>query len=171
MILVDTSPSLWPPMEALYSALEGEISTFKRHTQQCQEGFDLHSLYHVLMLVLPRSPLGQVESWQHLQRLAHCQPGLASPDMASRYVDWLASYLQHLSTLKERFDARVVVPLCENCPGRAQVWEWGLPGVRLPWLRSGRRVWSWRSTTTASWRLTGCWSWRSGPSSSTGLMW
>lgn len=111
MILADSSPSLWPPMEALYSALEGETSTFKRHTQQCQEGFDLHSLYHVLLLVLPRSPLGQVESWQHLQRLAHCQPGLASPDMASSYVDWLASYLQHLSTLKERFDAS---SLCEN---------------------------------------------------------
>ncbi|XP_032920069.1 uncharacterized protein LOC116998496 [Catharus ustulatus] len=29
-------------------------------------------------------------------------------------MDWLAPYLQHLSTLKERFDARVVVPLCEN---------------------------------------------------------
>lgn len=101
-------------MEALYSALEGEISTFVKHMQQCQEGFDLHSLYHVLLLVLPRSPSGQVESWQHLQRLAHCQPGSGSPDVASSYVDWLASYLQHLSTLKERFDARVVVPLCEN---------------------------------------------------------
>lgn len=101
-------------MEALYSALEGEISTFVRHVQRCQEGFDLRSLYHVLLLVLPRSLSGQVESWQHLQRLAHCQPGLASPDVASSYVDWLASYLQHLSTLKERFDARVVVPLCEN---------------------------------------------------------
>lgn len=101
-------------MEALYSALEGEISTFMKHTQRCQEGFDLHSLYHVLLLVLPQSPLGQVESWQHLHRFAHCQPGLASPDMASSYVDWLASYLQHPSTLKERFDARVVVSLCEN---------------------------------------------------------
>lgn len=101
-------------MEALYCALEDEISTFMRHTQRCQEGFDLHSLYHVLLLVLPRSPSGQAESWQHLQRLAHCQPGLASPDMASSSVDWLASYLQHLSTLKERFDERVVVPLCEN---------------------------------------------------------
>lgn len=79
-----------------------------KHVQQCQEGFDLHSLYHVLLLVLPRSPLGQVESWQHLQRLAHCQPGSGSPDVASSYVDWLASHLQHLSTLKERFDARVL---------------------------------------------------------------
>lgn len=95
-------------MEALYSALEEAISTFVKHVQQCQEGFDLHSLYHVLLLVLPRSPSGQVESWQHLQRLAHCQPGSGSPDVASSYVDWLASHLQHLSTLKERFDARVL---------------------------------------------------------------
>lgn len=100
-------------MEALYSALEGEISAFVKHVQWCRQGFDLHSLYHVLLLVLPRSPSGQVESWQHLQRLAQCWPGSASPDVAS-YVGWLASYLQHLSTLKERFDARVVVPLCEN---------------------------------------------------------
>lgn len=45
---------------------------------------------------------------------SHYQPGSGSPDVASIYVDWLASYLQHLSTLKERFDARVVVPLCRT---------------------------------------------------------
>lgn len=75
-------------MEALYSALKGEISTFMRYMQQ-RQNFNLHSLYHVLLLVLPLSPSGQVDSWQHLQRLAHCQPGSASPDMASNYVDWL----------------------------------------------------------------------------------
>ncbi|CAN0144852.1 unnamed protein product, partial [Bubo scandiacus] len=90
-----------------------EISAFVRHVQQCQQGFDLRSLYQVLLLVLPQSPSGQVESWQHLQRLAQCWPSSASPDVSS-YVGWLASYLQHLSMLKERFDARVVVPLCEN---------------------------------------------------------
>ncbi|GAB0191510.1 hypothetical protein GRJ2_001616300 [Grus japonensis] len=100
-------------MEALYSALEGEIGTFVGHVQRCQQGFDLRSLYQVLLLVLPRSPSGQVESWQHLQRLAQHRPGSASPDITG-YVGWLASYLQHLSMLKERFDARVVVPLCEN---------------------------------------------------------
>ncbi|KAM9548906.1 uncharacterized protein ACIB01_009380 [Guaruba guarouba] len=100
-------------MEALYSALEEEISAFMRHVQQCQEGFDLRSLYHVLLVVLPRSPSGQVESWHHLQKLAQGQPGAASSNVAS-YVGWLASYLHHLSMLKERFDARVVVPLCEN---------------------------------------------------------
>lgn len=100
-------------MEALYSALEGEISAFVRHVQQCRQGFDLRSLYHVLLLVLPQSPSGEVESWQHLQRLAQRWPGSASHDVAS-YVGWLASYLQHLSVLKERFDTRVVVPLCEN---------------------------------------------------------
>lgn len=100
-------------MEALYSALEEEISAFVRHVQQCQEGFDLRSLYHVLLVVLPQSPSGQVESWHHLQKLAQGQPGAASSDVAS-YVGWLASYLHHLSMLKERFDARVVVPLCEN---------------------------------------------------------
>ncbi|KAK4817417.1 hypothetical protein QYF61_013484 [Mycteria americana] len=100
-------------MEALYSALEGEITAFVRQVQRCQQGFDLRSLYRVLLLVLPRSPSGQVESWQHLQRLARHWPGSPSSDVAS-YVGWLASFLQHLSTLKERFDARVVVPLCEN---------------------------------------------------------
>ncbi|KAM6397453.1 uncharacterized protein J5M81_005220 [Pluvialis apricaria] len=99
-------------MEALYSALEREISAFVGHVQQCRQGFDLRSLYHVLLLVLPRSPSGQVESWQHLQSLAQRWPGSASPDVAG-YVGWLASYLQHLSALKERFDTRVVVPLCE----------------------------------------------------------
>lgn len=62
MILVNSSPSLWPPLEVLYSALEWEISTFMRHIKRCQEGFDLYSLYHVLLLVLPWSPSGQVES-------------------------------------------------------------------------------------------------------------
>ncbi|XP_071603673.1 uncharacterized protein [Heliangelus exortis] len=100
-------------MEALYFALEGEISTFVGHVQQCQQGFDLCSLYHVLVLVLPQSPSGQVESWQHLQRLAQHQPSSGSPDVAS-YVGWLSSYLKHLSMLKEQFDTRVVVPLCEN---------------------------------------------------------
>ena len=73
-------------MEALYSALEGEISAFVKHVQWCRQGFDLHSLYHVLLLVLPRSPSGQVESWQHLQRLAQCWPGSASPDVASYVI-------------------------------------------------------------------------------------
>lgn len=100
-------------MEALYSALQGEISAFVRHVRLCRQGFDLCSLYRVLLLVLPRSPSGRVESWQHLQSLVQHQPGSASLDVAN-YVAWLASYLQHLSTLKERFDARVVVPLCEN---------------------------------------------------------
>ncbi|PKU48388.1 myosin-10 isoform x2 [Limosa lapponica baueri] len=99
-------------MESLYSALEGEISAFVGHVQQCRQGFDLRSLYQVLLLVLPQSPSGQVESWQHLQKLAQHWPGSASPDVAS-YVGWMASYLQHLSVLKERFDSRVVVPLCE----------------------------------------------------------
>lgn len=112
MILAASSPSPGP-MEALYSALEEEISDFMRHVQQCKQGFDLHSLYHVLLVVLPRSPSGQVESWHHLQKLAQGQPGAASSDVAN-YVGWLASYLHHLSMLKERFDARVVVPLCEN---------------------------------------------------------
>ncbi|RMC18606.1 hypothetical protein DUI87_04501 [Hirundo rustica rustica] len=112
-------------MEALCSALEGEVSTFVRHMQRCQEGFNLHSLYHVLLL-LPRSPLGQVESWQHLQRFAHCQPGVASS-----YVDWLASYLQHLSTLKERFDARAVVSLSAGeGPGLARPWQSSGMGAR-----------------------------------------
>lgn len=100
-------------MEVLYSALEVEIGAFVGHVKRCQQGFDLRRLYHVLLLVLPRSPSGQVESWQHLQRLVQHQPRSASPDVAS-YVSWLASYLQHLSTLKERFDTSVVVPLCEN---------------------------------------------------------
>ncbi|XP_021146469.1 uncharacterized protein LOC110360425 isoform X2 [Columba livia] len=100
-------------MEVLYSALEGEIGAFVGHVKRCQQGFDLRRLYHVLLLVLPWSPSGQVESWQHLQRLVQHQPSSASPDVAS-YVSWLASYLQHLSTLKERFDTMVVVPLCEN---------------------------------------------------------
>ena len=83
------------------------------HMRWCREGFDLRPLYHVLLLVLPRSPSGRVESWQHLQTLAQHRPGSASPDVAG-YVGWLAGYLQYLSVLKERFDARVVVPLCEN---------------------------------------------------------
>ncbi|KAJ7405285.1 hypothetical protein WISP_141201 [Willisornis vidua] len=83
MILTASSSPLQPPMEALYSALEGEISIFVRHMQWCQEGFDLCSLYHMLLLVLLQSPSGQVESWQHLQRLAHCQLHSASPDVAS----------------------------------------------------------------------------------------
>ncbi|KAJ7405623.1 hypothetical protein BTVI_68008 [Pitangus sulphuratus] len=104
-----------PPANKGPADIQGEISTFVRHVQQCQEGFNLRSLYHVLLLVLPRSPSGQVESWQHLQRLTHSQPGsVASSYVASSCVDWLASYLQHLSTLKERFDTRVVVLLYEN---------------------------------------------------------
>ncbi|OPJ79958.1 hypothetical protein AV530_002386 [Patagioenas fasciata monilis] len=115
-------------MEVLYSALEGEISAFVGHVKRCQQGFDLRRLYHVLLLVLPWSPSGQVESWQHLQRLVQHQPSSASPDVAS-YVSWLASYLQHLSTLKERFDTRVVVPLCENLAPQQPSSPLGFPSL------------------------------------------
>ncbi|XP_040417607.1 uncharacterized protein LOC121072240 [Cygnus olor] len=128
-------------MEALYAALEGEIDTFVGHVQQCRQDFDLRTLYDVLLLVLPRSPSGQVESWEHLERLAERQPGSPSPDVAG-YVGWLASYLQHLRALKERFDARVVFPLCENL----YVHEDSCPSASIPRLATHlfarRRSWA-----------------------------
>lgn len=136
MIPTASSPSVWLSMEDLYSTLEGEISAFMRHVQRCQQGFDLHSLYHTLLLVLPWSSSGQVESWQHLQRLVQDQSVSVSPEVAS-YVTWLASYLQHLSMLKERFDATVVVPLCENLymheePAAHPTWQY--PVASIPCL-------------------------------------
>ncbi|XP_015724412.1 uncharacterized protein LOC107316904 [Coturnix japonica] len=101
------------PMEALYSALEGEIDAFVGHVQQCQHGFDLHSLYKVLLLVLPHSPSGRLDSWEDLEQFSKHLPGSPSPDVCG-YVSWLGSYLQHLRAMKERFDTRVVFRLCEH---------------------------------------------------------
>lgn len=112
---MSSDPSCEPsaPTEALYSALEGEIDVFVRHVQQCRHSFDLRVLHKVLLLVLPHSPSGRLDSWEDLERLSKHLPGSPSPDVRG-YVGWLGSYLQHLRATKERFDTRVVFPLCEH---------------------------------------------------------
>ncbi|XP_021254271.1 uncharacterized protein LOC110399605 [Numida meleagris] len=140
---MSSDPSCQPsaPMEALYSALEGEIDAFVGCVQQCQHGFNLRTLYNVLLLVLPHSPSGRLESWEDLEQLSKHLPGSPRPDVCS-YVGWLGSYLQHLRAMKERFDTRVVFPLCEHL----YVHEELLPPASIPCLAAllftRRRNWA-----------------------------
>ncbi|KAG6924641.1 hypothetical protein G0U57_016834 [Chelydra serpentina] len=111
-------------METFYSALQDEIRAFEAHVQSCQKDFDLHTLYNVLLLLLPRSPTWEVKSLEQLEKLVEGRDwpgqdtvkitGSAESCDVPGYVAWLGSYLGHLSALKETFDAKVVFPLCEH---------------------------------------------------------
>ncbi|XP_025047301.1 uncharacterized protein LOC112547952 [Alligator sinensis] len=111
-------------METFYSALQAEIRAFKEQVRSCQEGFDLHALYKVLLLLFPESQPGEVQSIEQLRRHVVCKDWTgqeaAKPPAGDRdcsipaYVSWLSSYLGYLNSLKDTFDAKVVFPLCEN---------------------------------------------------------
>ncbi|XP_050825632.1 uncharacterized protein LOC127059037 [Gopherus flavomarginatus] len=111
-------------METLYSALQDEICAFEAHVQSCQKDFDLHTLYNVLLLLLPGSPTWEVKSLEQLEKLVEGRAwpgqdtvkitGSAESCDVPGYVAWLGSYLGYLNTLKETFDAKVVFPLCEH---------------------------------------------------------
>ncbi|EMP29502.1 hypothetical protein UY3_13390 [Chelonia mydas] len=113
-----------PSMETFCSALQGEIHAFEAHVQSCQKDFDLHTLYNVLLLLLPGSPTWEVQSLEQLEKLVAGRDwpgqdtvtitGSAESCDVPGYVAWLSSYLGYLNALKETFDAKVVFPLCEH---------------------------------------------------------
>lgn len=113
------------PVEALYTILQEEIQTFEKHIKCCQQAFDIHTLYNVLLLLLCEDDgVVEIHSLEQLQKLVECKEcngqdivritisGNKS-DIAS-YISWFVSYVSYLSSLKEEFDAKVVFPLCEN---------------------------------------------------------
>nr|XP_048724444.1 uncharacterized protein LOC125644504 [Caretta caretta] len=103
---------------------EDEIHAFEAHVQSCQKDFDLHTLYNVLLLLLPGSPTWEVQSLEQLEKLVAGRDwpgqdtvkitGSAESCDVPGYVAWLSSYLGYLNALKETFDAKVVFPLCEH---------------------------------------------------------
>ncbi|XP_077175042.1 uncharacterized protein LOC143828686 isoform X2 [Paroedura picta] len=111
-------------MEALYTALQGEIQSFKEHMKSCQQAFDIHTLYNVLLL-LPGDGGGRdIQSLEQLEKLVESREwdgkddvritvGHKKSDLPS-YISWFVSYVCYLRSLKEAFDSKIVFPLCEN---------------------------------------------------------
>ncbi|XP_060118422.1 uncharacterized protein LOC132589712 [Heteronotia binoei] len=111
-------------MEALYTALQGEIRSFKEHMRSCQQAFDIHTLYNVLLLLPRDGGRREIQSLEQLETLAESRgwdgkdfvritAGHKKSDIPS-YISWFVSYVRYLGSLKEAFDANVVLPLCEN---------------------------------------------------------
>ncbi|KAL8182973.1 UNVERIFIED_CONTAM: hypothetical protein K2H54_010276 [Gekko kuhli] len=115
-------------MEALYTVLQGEIWSFKEHVRSCQQAFDIHTLYNVLLLLLPppsrdggRRDIQSLEQLEELvgsgqwggKDIVRITAGHKASDLPS-YVSWFASYVRYLGSLKEAFDTKIVQPLCEN---------------------------------------------------------
>ncbi|XP_058888044.1 uncharacterized protein LOC131738171 [Acipenser ruthenus] len=110
-------------MEQLYSSLRTEVHSFERHVQDCKAAFDLDTLKSVLAL-LTEGHHGEIESLDTIQHLARAQKSteqsvvkLTFNDRSADidgYISWFFSYLGHLGKLKETFDEKLVIPLCEN---------------------------------------------------------
>ncbi|XP_015214623.1 uncharacterized protein [Lepisosteus oculatus] len=110
-------------MDQLYSCLRKEIASFETHVQVCKEAFDLDTLKHVLS-VLTESYQGEIESLDVLWHLAGI-PAITNQvgvnitvnnggiDLQG-YISWLCSFIEHLRSMKETFDDKVVIPLCES---------------------------------------------------------
>lgn len=117
----------WPmaPVEALYTVLQEEIQAFEKHIKCCQQAFDTHTLYNVLLLLLCEDDgVVGIHSLEQLEKLVESKEcnrqdivriaiSGDKSDIAS-YISWFVSYVSYLSSLKEEFDAKVVFPLCEN---------------------------------------------------------
>nr|XP_008110016.1 PREDICTED: uncharacterized protein LOC103279001 [Anolis carolinensis] len=112
-------------METLYRSLQDEIKSFEEHIRSCQKAFDIHTLFNVLQLLVPESGLlGGIQSLEQLEKLAKSKEwdgpdivrvttGQEKSDIPG-YISWMVSYVRYLSSLKEKFDTKVVFPLCEN---------------------------------------------------------
>uniref|UniRef100_A0ACB8G3E4 Uncharacterized protein n=1 Tax=Sphaerodactylus townsendi TaxID=933632 RepID=A0ACB8G3E4_9SAUR len=117
----------WLPlasMEALYTTLQGEIRSFKEHMKNCQQAFDIHTLYNVLLLLPGDGGRGDMQSLEQLEKLVESREwdrkdtvritaGHKKSDIPS-YISWFISYVHYLASLKEAFDTKIVLPLCEN---------------------------------------------------------
>ncbi|MGH0116881.1 UNVERIFIED_CONTAM: hypothetical protein FKN15_040870 [Acipenser sinensis] len=107
----------------LYSSLRTEIHSFERHVQNCKAAFDIDTLESVLAL-LTEGHHGETESLDTIQHLTRAQKfteqSVVKITFNDRrvnidgYISWFFVYLGHLGKLKETFDEKVVIPLCEN---------------------------------------------------------
>ncbi|XP_051882007.1 uncharacterized protein LOC127575853 [Pristis pectinata] len=104
-------------MDSLYSSLRSEIGIFEKHVQRCRESFDLVTLSRFLLALSGDVP-ESVESLQWVREQgSHRGKGFLSNVPVSNvdgYISWLYSYMDYLKTLKEIFDEKIVIPLCEN---------------------------------------------------------
>ncbi|XP_067842830.1 uncharacterized protein [Heptranchias perlo] len=105
-------------MDSLYASLRNEIRTFDKHVQSCRDSFDLTNLSRFLSVLTEQDP----ESVNNLQRVRYLASSrdwnkLTFNDGSSDvngYGAWLVAYVDYLRGLKETFDDKVVIPLCEN---------------------------------------------------------
>ncbi|XP_039612331.1 uncharacterized protein LOC120531201 isoform X2 [Polypterus senegalus] len=109
-------------MDQLYSALKTEVTAFKQHVQQCKDNFDLDTL-HTVLTSLTENNQQKIESFDALRHLAEVsnfreqeavQIQFEGKADIQSYISWFFTYLDHLRSLKELFDEKVVIPLCEN---------------------------------------------------------
>ncbi|KAM6461217.1 uncharacterized protein PHA67_009374 isoform 2-T2 [Liasis olivaceus] len=113
------------PVEALYTILQDEIQSFEKHIRCCQQAFDIHTLYNVLLLLLHEDDgVVEIHSLEQLEKLVKSKECnrqdivriTISGDKSdiANYISWFVSYVSYLGSLKEEFDAKIVFPLCEN---------------------------------------------------------
>ncbi|GCB84778.1 hypothetical protein scyTo_0025371 [Scyliorhinus torazame] len=105
-------------MEPLYTLLRSEIKKFEKHVEDCRDSFDMVTLSRFLS-GLTEQDAENVDSLQRVRHLANHLAKAKLPFKDSRsdidnYISWLSAYMDYLRVLKEAFDDRIVIPLCEN---------------------------------------------------------
>ncbi|XP_060683758.1 uncharacterized protein LOC132817363 [Hemiscyllium ocellatum] len=105
-------------MASFHTLLRTEIGKFEKHVRDCRDTFDLGRLSQFLT-ALTEPDTGSVDSVQQVRQLARergnnkllCK---GSSCDASAYASWLCTYIDYLRALKETFDDKVIIPLCEE---------------------------------------------------------
>eukprot|EP00061_Rhincodon_typus_P006323 g26856.t1 len=105
-------------MASFYALLRNEIGKFEKHVQDCRESFDLGTLSQFLAALTEPNAVC-VDSLQQIKQLARQQGKnkvllKGSSSDAGEYASWLCTYMDYLRALKETFDDKVIIPLCEE---------------------------------------------------------
>ncbi|GCC16971.1 hypothetical protein chiPu_0022459 [Chiloscyllium punctatum] len=105
-------------MASFHTLLRTEIGKFEKHVRDCRDAFDLGTLSQFLT-ALTEPDTGSVDSVQQVRQLARQRGNnkllcKGSSCDASDYASWLCTYIDYLRALKETFDDKVIIPLCEE---------------------------------------------------------
>ncbi|XP_031656865.1 uncharacterized protein LOC116356262 [Oncorhynchus kisutch] len=107
-------------MDNLYTCLKREIASFQDHVQQCKHSFNMDALHPVLSALTTKEQdeIHTLEQLRDLLSKVQEEPAVEvsgyGDSEIKRCITWLLSFVEYLSAMKETFDEKVVVPLCEN---------------------------------------------------------
>ncbi|KAM9447786.1 uncharacterized protein ACWYII_013179 isoform 1-T2 [Salvelinus alpinus] len=105
-------------MDNLYTCLKTEIASFQDHVQQCKHSFNMDALHPVLSALTTKQQdeINTLEQLRVLLSEVQEEPAVSgySGSEIKRCITWLLSFVEYLGAMKETFDEKVVVPLCEN---------------------------------------------------------